>query len=251
MKVLIIEDEGPAARRLKKMLELRSCLVLDCLDSVEEGLEWFASNESPELIFSDIQLSDGISFEIFDTIKVNAPIIFTTAYDQYAIRAFKHNSIDYLLKPIGEVDLDKAIAKYRKSIQKSTAVNFEQLKLMLNNAGQHTKYKDRFMVKMGSRLKTVFVEDINAFYSEHKTTFVITVNGNKYHYDETLEVTEAELDPDLFFRVNRKYIVKIDAVKEAIIYSTSRLKLIVANLEKEDIIVSREKVKLFKEWFGA
>ncbi len=251
MKVLIIEDEGPAARRLKKMLEVRSCKVLDCLDSVEEGVEWLASNEVPELIFSDIQLSDGISFEIFDTIKLSSPIIFTTAYDQYAIRAFKHNSIDYLLKPIGDVDLDNAITKYRKSIQRNTMINFEQLRSMLNPSGQNTIYKDRFMVKMGSKLKTVFVDDINAFYSEHKTTFVITANGNKYHYDETLEVTEAELNPDLFFRVNRKYIVKIDAVLEAIIYSISRLKLSVVNLEKEDIIVSREKVKLFKVWFGA
>ncbi|PVW14675.1 LytR/AlgR family response regulator transcription factor [Marixanthomonas spongiae] len=249
MEVLIIEDEKPSARRLKRMLEKLDVIVKHTLHSVEEAVEWFSNNPQPELIFLDIQLSDGLSFEIFDTVSITSSVIFTTAYDEYALQAFKLNSIDYLLKPIDQEDLEKAVEKYKtfKPQQQNVQLNFEDIKKMLINPVER-EYKKRFTTKIGQHLKMISVDDIECFYSENKGTYAHTTEGRNYLLDTTLEQLENELAPQTFFRVNRTFFININAIKDIISYTNSRLQLKLNNYSDQDIIVAREKVKDFKIW---
>lgn len=248
MKVIIIEDEKPAARRLNRMLNEISLDPIAMLHSVEESLNWLTNNPHPDIIFLDIQLSDGLSFEIFDEIEVNSAIIFTTAYDEYALKAFKLNSIDYLLKPIDADELESAVNKY-KNLQKKnehTHIDINQLKNLLSP--QATSYKSRFTVKVGQHLKMIPTEAIECFYSENKATNLFTIDKRNYLLDETLEQLEVKLNPEYFFRVNRKFYVNINAIKDIVAYTNSRLKLILNSYNDDEIIVSRERVKDFKNW---
>lgn len=255
MQTIIIEDEKPAARRLKRMLEKLNLQVGETLHSVEESLEWFSKNTHPDLIFLDIQLNDGLSFEIFETIEVQSAIIFTTAYDEYALQAFKLNSIDYLLKPIDEDELITAVEKYKNlkqafgtgSMQSPLQINFEDIKKLLVNP-LNREYKKRFTVKVGQHLKMITVDEIECFYSENKGTYLHTIDGRNYLLDQTLEQLENELAPQEFFRVNRKFFVSINNIKDIIAYSNSRLKLFLNSYKEDEIIVAREKVKGFKNW---
>jgi two-component system response regulator LytT len=205
MKVIIIEDEKPSARRLQRMLNKLDLEAEVMLHSVEESISWFENNEHPDLIFLDIQLSDGLSFEIFEHIEIESAIIFTTAYDEYALQAFKLNSIDYLLKPIDEVELAKAVKKYQERLpnQQSVTLDFDDIKKLLVNPIDR-EYKKRFSLKVGQHLKLVHVEDIECFFSENKGTYIHTNEGRNYLIDTTLELLEQELDPQTFFRINRK-----------------------------------------------
>lgn len=247
--VLIIEDERPSARRLKRMLKKLGVKVTEVLESVEESVKWFKNNPSPDLIFLDIQLGDGLSFEIFEAVKVQSAIIFTTAYDEYALRAFKLNSIDYLLKPIDEMELLTALEKYRtfKPTEQPASLNFEEIKKLLVNPAPQV-YKKRFTTKVGQRIKLIEVDEVVCFYSENKGTYVQTIEGRNYLLDTTLEQLETELAPDTFFRVNRKFIVPIHAIKDIISYTNSRLKLKLTKYDTEQVIVARERVKDFKLW---
>lgn len=249
MEVLIIEDEKPSARRLKRMLEKLDVTVTHTLHSVEESINWFSNNPQPELIFLDIQLSDGLSFEIFDTISITSSVIFTTAYDEYALQAFKLNSIDYLLKPIDQEELEKAVAKYKTFNPKPQQVqmNFEDIKKMLTNPVER-EYKKRFTTKIGQHLKMISVDDIECFYSENKGTYAHTTEGRNYLLDTTLEQLETELAPETFFRVNRTFYININAIEDIISYTNSRLQLKLASYKEQDIIVARERVKDFKIW---
>ncbi len=249
MEVLIIEDEKPSARRLKRMLEKLDVTVKHTLYSVEESIEWFSNNPQPELIFLDIQLSDGLSFEIFDAVSITSSIIFTTAYDEYALQAFKLNSIDYLLKPIDKEDLEKAVEKYKtfKPQQQNVQLNFEDIKKMLTNPVER-EYKKRFTTKIGQHLKMISVDDIECFYSENKGTYAHTTEGRDYLLDTTLEQLENELAPQTFFRVNRTFYININAIKDIISYTNSRLQLKLNSYCDQDIIVARERVKDFKIW---
>ena len=249
MEVLIIEDEKPSARRLKRMLEKLDVTVKHTLHSVEESIEWFSNNPQPELIFLDIQLSDGLSFEIFDEVSITSSIIFTTAYDEYALQAFKLNSIDYLLKPIDHGDLEKAVEKYKtfKPQQQNVQLNFEDIKKMLTNPVER-EYKKRFTTKIGQHLKMISVDDIEGFYSENKGTYAHTTEGRDYLLDTTLEQLENELAPETFFRVNRTFFININAIKDIISYTNSRLQLKLNSYSNQDIIVARERVKDFKIW---
>ena len=249
MEVLIIEDEKPSARRLKRMLEKLGVTVKHTLHSVEESIEWFSNNPQPELIFLDIQLSDGLSFEIFDTVSITSSIIFTTAYDEYALQAFKLNSIDYQLKPIDEEDLEKAVEKYKtfKPQQQNVQLNFEDIKKMLTNPVER-EYKKRFTTKIGQHLKMISVDDIECFYSENKGTYAHTTEGRDYLLDTTLEQLENELAPQTFFRVNRTFFININAIKDIISYTNSRLQLKLNSFSEQEIIVARERVKDFKIW---
>lgn len=250
MKVIIIEDEKPAARRLQRMLEKAGIAVDTMLHSVEESLDWFRKNEHPDLIFLDIQLSDGLSFEIFETIEVKSAVIFTTAYDEYALRAFKLNSIDYLLKPIDDEELEEALIKYRKRIPSAGLhLDFEAVRKMLVNPFERS-YKKRFTVKVGQRLKMIPVEDIECIYSENKGTYLHTCEGRDYLLDITLDALENELDPDTFYRVSRKYYVNVAAIREIVAYTNARLQLKLHKYNGQEIIVSRERVKDFKNWLG-
>ena len=250
MTIVIIEDEKPAARLLQRKVQQLGYLTTKLLHSVEESLEWFSNNAHPDLIFLDIQLSDGLSFEIFDKIEIKSAIIFTTAYESYALRAFKLNSIDYLLKPIDEEELATAIAKFKLRLEKrdSLSLNFEQIKSMFST--QEKVFKTRFTVKIGAHLKIINSDEIECFYSENKGTYIHTLDNRDYLIDCTLEVLETELDPNKFYRVSRKFIVPLTALKEIVVYSNSRLKIILPTYKADDVIVSREKVSDFKSWIS-
>lgn len=251
MNIIIIEDEKPAARLLQRKVEKLGLQVNQMLHSVEESINWFQNNSHPDLIFLDIQLSDGLSFEIFETIDIKSAVIFTTAYDEYALRAFKLNSIDYLLKPIDEDDLSIAVAKFKNQFQKSSvaALDFEAIKKMLINPIDRV-YKKRFTIKMGQQLKMIPIEEVECFYSENKGTYLHTFDNRDYLLDGTLEQLEAELDPNDFYRISRKFIIPMKGIKEIQMYSNSRLKVILPTYKDDEVIVAREKVTDFKNWLG-
>ena len=251
LNIIIIEDEKPAARLLQRKVEKLELKVTKMLHSVEESIAWFQNNSHPDLIFLDIQLSDGLSFELFEQIDIKSAVIFTTAYDEYALRAFKLNSIDYLLKPIDEEELSVAILKFKNQFQKNTISNldFDAIKRMLINPVEK-EYKSRFSVKIGQQLKVISIDEIECFYSENKGTYIHTIDNRDYLIDSTLEVVEAEINPKEFYRVSRKFIVPLKAVKEIQVYSNSRLKIILPTYKDDEVIVSRERVSDFKEWIG-
>jgi len=249
MNVLIIEDEKPAARRLARLLTEFNVNVSNMLHSVEEAVEWFQNNEHPDLIFLDIQLSDGLSFEIFDLVEVNSAIIFTTAYDEYALQAFKLNSIDYLLKPIDDEELESAVRKYQnlKPDHDQISLDFEDIKKLLVNPLER-EYKKRFTIRLGQHLKIINADEIECFYSENKGTYAATKEGRNYLLDTTLENLENELSPQIFFRVSRKFYVNINHIKDIISYTNSRLIIKLNHYCEQEIIVSRERVRDFKLW---
>ena len=251
MNIIIIEDEKPAARLLQRKVEKLGFSINQLLHSVEEAIVWFKNNKHPDLIFLDIQLSDGLSFEIFEKVEIKSAVIFTTAYDEYALRAFKLNSIDYLLKPIDEDDLEVAITKYQLQNTKPEIqqFDFEQIKKMLINPAEKS-FKTRFTVKIGQHLKVITTDEIECFYSENKGTYIRTLEGRDYLIDAILEVVENDLNPKDFFRVSRKFIVPLKAIKEIQIHSNSRLKVILPTYKNDEVIVSREKVQEFKTWLG-
>ncbi|MBT0608417.1 LytR/AlgR family response regulator transcription factor [Aequorivita echinoideorum] len=249
MNVIIIEDEKPSARHLQRMLEKLDVAVNQMLHSVEESVQWFTENAHPDLIFLDIQLSDGLSFEIFEKVSIKSPIIFTTAFDEYALQAFKLNSIDYLLKPIDEDELTAAVKKYRSLKPQAQAVqfNFEDIKKLLVNPVER-EYKKRFTTKIGQHIKIISADEIECFYSENKGTYAHTVDGRDYLLETTLEQLETELSPEKFFRISRKFFINIDAIKDIISYTNSRLQLKLNSFSGQEVIVAREKVKDFKLW---
>ncbi|WP_417800377.1 LytR/AlgR family response regulator transcription factor [Tenacibaculum sp.] len=249
MYVIIIEDEKPAARRLSRMLAELGIKVQQMLHSVEESINWFQNNAHPDLIFLDIQLSDGLSFEIFEEVTVKSAIIFTTAYDEYALKAFKLNSIDYLLKPIDEDELTIAVDKFKEQqpLQSNIQVNIDDIRKLLINPVDR-KYKKRFTIKVGQHLKIINAEDIECFYSENKATYIHTNTNRNYLIDNSLEYWQEELDPEQFFRVNRTFMVHINAIKDIVSYTNSRLQLKLQSYNDSELIVSRERVKDFKNW---
>jgi two-component system response regulator LytT len=256
MITIIIEDEKPAARLLQRKLEKINVQVEVMLHSVEEALSWFSENEHPDLIFLDIQLSDGLSFEIFEKTDIKSAVIFTTAYDEYALRAFKLNSIDYLLKPIDEDDLEVAVLKFKDRFKipktngnESMQLDFEQIRKMLSNPFEKT-FKKRFTVKIGQHLKVISTDEIECFFSENKGTYIHTFDNRNYLMDCALEVLEQELDTADFYRISRKFIIPLKAIKEIVVYSNSRLKIILPTYKEDEVIVSREKVSDFKNWIS-
>jgi len=252
IKVIIIEDEKPAARRLQRMLLKMNLETESMLHSVAEAISWFNTNEHPDLIFLDIQLSDGISFEIFDHIETESAIIFTTAYDEYALRAFKLNSIDYLLKPIDEEELEVAVSKFENSKKSSSKnIDIHQLRSLLKLGGTKKSFKSRFTVQVGQHLKLVDVSDIACFYSENKASYIHCNSGRNYPVDIPLEQLENELDPAKFYRINRKCILNINAIKDILSFTNSRLEVKLENFSEFQLIVSRERVKDFKKWLNS
>lgn len=251
LNIIIIEDEKPAARLLQRKLEKLGYSITTLLHSVEESLEWFKSNPHPDLIFLDIQLSDGLSFEIFEQIDIKSAVIFTTAYDEYALRAFKLNSIDYLLKPIDEEELAVAINKFKNQFQKNTisSLDFEAIKRMLVNPISK-EYKKRFSIKLGQQIKVIDIAEIECLYSENKGTYIHTIDNRDYLIDSSLEVVESEINPKDFFRISRKFIIPMQSIKELQVYSNSRLRIGLPTYKADEVIVARERVADFKEWLG-
>lgn len=244
--ILIIEDEKPAADRLKKLVatQLPEAVFHGHLDSISTAVKWLQDNTSPDLILCDIQLADGHSFEIFNQVKVSSPIIFTTAFDQYAIKAFKLNSIDYLLKPIDPQELAQALEKFQNQQIKSN-IDLAQLKMLLQPEKQH---KERFMVKVGEKIHSIPTEEVAFFYSAEKATFMQIHEGRKYIIDYPLDQLESMLSPKNFYRLNRKYIASFESIDGIFAYSNSRLKVKLKACDDNDILISREKVADFKEW---
>lgn len=246
--ILIIEDEKPAARSLLRKLEKFGHRVVEMVHSVEQATSWLSHHEEPDLIFMDIQLSDGLSFDILETHPVRSALIFTTAYDEFALKAFKHNSIDYLLKPIVEDELKFAVDKFLEQQKRQPKFDLLGLKNLLSS---HTNtYKDRFTIKIGQNLKVVDVSMVECFYSENKGTYLYTTDCSDYLMDQTLDQLEKVLNPSVFFRINRSHIVNIQSIRDIMIHSNSRLKVVLNHYPSRDLIVSREKVSDFKKWLG-
>lgn len=249
IKVLIIEDEKIFADNLEQILrDIEPELsVVGKLSSVQESVEWLSENTA-DLIFLDIQLSDGISFEIFNQIEVQTPVIFITSYDQYAIDAFKFNSIDYLLKPVNVDELKQSILKYKKTGQHISVSNYQQLLAMMLN--QNREFKKRFMVHVADRIKTVDTEDIAYFFVLDRNTFLCTNSGTKYDLEFTLDKIENMIDPELFFRINRQYIININAIKNMYTFSKSRIKVELQPKPDDVTMVSLSKTSDFRKWLS-
>jgi len=250
MKVLIIEDEIPAAEKLERYLYRYDpdIEILGKIQSVSDSIKWFKENTNKvDLIFMDIELVDGQSFAIFDAVNIAKPVIFTTAYDEYALQAFDVNSVAYLLKPLSFNDLTKAIEKYRQlAVNPATTPDLSEL---LKQIDTTKHYKSRFMIKIGDHIRSVTTDHIIYFYAEGRNAYILNDQGRRLIIDYKLEELEDLLDPKQFFRVNRTYIVNINSIQDVLVYSNSRLKIITSIKSEKDIIVSREKVATFKKWF--
>lgn len=247
MKVLIIEDEPHAAQRLTTLVTslVPSATVVAVLDSVKKTVAWFNSNPAPDLALMDVQLADGLSFQIFEQSKVTCPVIFTTAYDQYAVKAFKVNGLDYLLKPVDTDELQRALSKLRTA---PPEIN-EMLGHISHAVRSLTrKYKTRFVIKVGEHLKSIEVRTVRYFFSQDKATFCAADDNRNYIVDYSMEELEHILDPDEFFRISRKYIVRSSAIQDIISYTNSRLRLVLKGSDDKDVIVARERVQQFREW---
>ena len=251
MKVIIIEDEIPAAEKLEKALQKTTMQpeVLAVLRNVESSVNWLKEHPSPDLIFMDIELTDGSSFKIFEEVNISCPVIFITAYDDYWQTAFEHNSIDYLLKPLRGEKLEAALAKYEK-LKKYFRENFKQL-LEYNKEPSPGEYKKRFLVKLGTDYISIKSEEIAYIYATHKLICMVDLGGRKFILDLSLSDIEKQLDPDLFYRVNRKYLVNMNAIKRIKSYPKSKLLLEIEPPVNEDVLVSQENVMAFKEWMGS
>ncbi|MEO9483639.1 MAG: LytTR family DNA-binding domain-containing protein [Ekhidna sp.] len=250
MKVLIVEDEAPAFRRLEKiLLEIDPTVeIVEVLDSVEETVKWMNNHERPDLALMDIQISDGISFQIFDQIDVKCPVIFTTAFDEYLLKAFKVNSIDYLLKPIKKEDLERSLEKY-KSLHASFNQNGIDMAALLNQINlTEAKYKSRFLVKQGDKMLAIRSEDIVCFQSKHGVVHINTKNEKTYLSDFTLDELSTQLDPRLFFRANRQFIIDADYIHTVHKHFKGKLLVELEHFSDEQILVSSEKATALKQW---
>ncbi len=256
MKVLIVEDEPLLARQLKKLIETiePAAQIKGQTNSIETTVDWINASEEPDLIFMDIELADGQCFEIFNQASITSPVIFTTAYDEFALRAFKVNSIDYLLKPIKEDELKAALQKF-KSLQKEVAVkqdaSIEVLLAELRKTKTLQAFRDRFLVKQGQKLLSVNTDNIAFFCAKNTLNYLVTYNKQKHIIDYTLDEIETFVDPVKFFRANRQFIIAHSAIAAVHPWFNGKLKADVNMLTDEEVIISRDKAPLFKEWLGA
>ncbi len=258
MKILIIEDEAIAARRIKKMVTgfNETNEIVGQVDSVEDAVNWFETHPSPDLILCDVELADGQSFEIFNQTTVNSPVIFTTAYDEYAIKAFKVNSIDYLLKPVKEEDLKRSIEKFQQmrrafASESKPTLDIQSLIEELNVQKQNTfNYRERFLIKQGQRYFTIMTDEVAYFYTKDKVVFLKCNNNKEYIIDYSLDDLEKDMDPKKFFRANRQFLVELKSVDKIHMWFNSKLKVQLRPETSEELIISREKAAEFKQWLG-
>jgi DNA-binding LytR/AlgR family response regulator len=248
MNAIIIEDEKPAVEKLKKALSKADpgMQVLACLNSVQQATDWLLQNPQPDVIFMDIELTDGLSFRILEQSDVKSPIIFTTAYDEYWQEAFEQNSIDYLLKPVKQEKLESALSKYHR-LKEHFAGNIQNL---INWQKGHWFYKKKFLVKRGTDYLSIKVDDISYFYAAHKVVCLVNSQSQRFILDESLAELEQELDPSKFYRVNRKYLVNLNAIQRIRSYPKSKLQLDLLPPVEEEVIIAQENVASFKEWMS-
>lgn len=256
MKILIIEDEELAVKKIRKLLSAvePGAEVVGEADSIAASVEWLQTHPSPDLILMDIELADGQSFEIFNLIQVKSPVIFTTSYDEYALKAFKVNSIDYLLKPVQKEDLEAALRKFntlkKDSSVSSSGINMETLVKELQQKLQPKEYRKRFLVKNAQKLVSVEVDDIAYFYSDGRLNFFKTLDNKKFVVDYTMDELEDMLDPEKYFRISRSFYVSIGSIDKIDDYFGNRLILQLKPAVDKEALVSREKVTDFKKWMG-
>lgn len=251
MRVIIIEDEIPAANRLAKLLQNYSdeIDIVQKLDSVESSVQYLSNAQNIDLVFMDIQLADGLSFDIFQQININVPVIFTTAFDQYTLKAFKVNSIDYLLKPIDENELQQSIDKYRKLYSKNST-DFSDKMMKLVQDMNLAKYKERLLIKRGQQLSYLKTENTAYCYADGKLCYAVDFNGTKFLLENNLSQLEEQLQPNNFYRINRHMLVNIESVKKVHVWLGGRLKVEIYPATTIESFVSRERVNGFKEWLG-
>lgn len=251
MNVVIVEDEHLISQRITELLhhidpEIK---ILESIDTVKRAVDWFSRNEKPDLVFMDIQLADGLSFNIFKQVKIEAPVIFITAYQEYAIKAFKVNSVDYLLKPVSEEALRAALTKYKHFFQHNKQVPEISTDLIRSIRKMISKpHKSRFIIKVGDYIKSVDVDNILYFYSQQKGTFLHTNDQRNYVIDYTLDKLSELLDPAAFHRINRQYIVSHKAISKLITLSGSKLKVRLLHSDDDQVYISRDRLSIFKEW---
>jgi DNA-binding LytR/AlgR family response regulator len=248
MNLLIIEDEPASAQRLKKLAEELEpgITVLDILDSISSSVEWLNTHSQPDLVLSDIHLADGLSFEIFKQVQLSCPVIFTTAYDQYAIQAFKVNGIDYLLKPIKKAELADAFSKFKKMLPAAPQIDLAQLATLLGK--QDKDYLKRLVIRIGQQIKVVEIKDIAYFYIDEKIVFGVTFNKDRHPMDLSLDQLEKQLDPERFFRINRAFIVSLESIETMITYSKARIKIKLKPPCEVESITSTERSAEFRDW---
>jgi len=248
IKTLIIEDEEPAIIRLKKLLNevAEDIDVIDSLDSVESAVAWLKHNPAPNLLLLDIQLADGLSFEIFNQVTVDSFVIFTTAYDAYAIKAFELNSIDYLLKPIDKNKLKFSIEKFRKLNTPHNSININELVSVIES--KKSNFKKRFLINMGNKIKSIETQDVAYFYVMEKSTFLFTKKGRSYPIDFSLDKLESLIDPDLFFRINRQNMINFEVIDRISLFSKSRIKIETIPKNEHELLVSANKSHSFRLW---
>ncbi len=247
VRILLIEDELPAAKRLTKLITdtANDFEIVQLCDSIESSIQYLKSNKQPDLIFLDVQLGDGLSFEIFNEVDITCPIIFTTAYDEYVFRAFELNSIDYLMKPIHPDALAKSIEKFRK-ISQVIQPDWQFITQLLDQ--ENNAYKQRFLVNVGSNLLTVPTSDAAYFYSIERSSFLVTRTGKTYSLDFSLDKIEGMLSPKEYFRVNRQYLVSLSAIKKILVLSKSKLKIALEPTSTEEVFVSNARAHEFRLW---
>lgn len=248
-RILIIEDEEAAAKRLRKMVAemLPDATIASCISTVQEAITWINANEQPDLAFVDIHLADGSSFEIFKQVPVTCPVIFTTAFDQYALEAFRVNSLDYLLKPIRKEELRRAIDKFLALYPRQVPEGYQHFVEALQ---QKPGYKERFVVRFGEHMKTILVSDIAYICSENRISFAVLKEGRRFALDQNMDQLERILDPKAFFRINRQYIIGFSAIQEMFTHSKSRVLLRLMPPAKDETIVSAERSAAFKLWLS-
>jgi len=253
MKLVLLEDEQPALRHLKRMIGevALQAIVVAHFDAVESAIGWFQSNTDYDLVISDIQLSDGLSLDIFRQVKMTKPIIFTTAFDEYAIEAFKVNGIDYLLKPVKADELSKAIEKYRTLFIGNTQPTLDVEKLIKQIAGQEKVYRARLLVHFRDELKSISTDSIAFIHSENKTSHLYTKAAEMFILDQNMEELESQLDPQFFFRANRQFIIAFGSIKSNHQYFNGKIKVLLTLPTKEEVLVSRERATEFKIWLGS
>jgi DNA-binding LytR/AlgR family response regulator len=250
MNVIIIEDEEAASTRLHKILTEvdPSIVVLAVLESIERSVEWIAINKPPQLIFADIQLGDGPSFEIFKRVKVTSPVIFITAFDSYALQAFRFNGIDYLLKPVKKNEVTQSLEKYKNLQQHPSAPAIDYQEILSAISSRKPTFQKRIVIRIGQSIRTIEISDVAYFYTEEKIAFAVLHDGKKFPLDFTLDELDNILDPAQFFRINRQFIIYIKAIESMHTYSKSRIKIILKPHSDAETIVSSERAADFKEW---